>query len=71
MSEADTRAKLIDRYFTVSVGQKTISIVRKPPVGLTYIIEGKPKRRARGRIDYPLCIRVNISTQPRCRDIRL
>jgi len=33
-------------------------------VGLTYIIEGKPKRRARGRIDYLLRIRVNISTQP-------
>ena len=32
---ADTRAKLIDRYFTVSGGQKTTSIVRKPPVGLT------------------------------------
>jgi len=37
MSEAgaDTRAKLIDRYLTVSGGQKTTSIVRKPPVGLT------------------------------------
>ena len=35
LSEANTRAKLIDRYFTVSVGQKTTSIVRKPPVGLT------------------------------------
>ena len=32
---ADTRAKLIDRYLTVSSGQKTTSIVRKPPVGLT------------------------------------
>jgi len=27
-------------------------------------MEGKPKRRARGRIDYLLRIRVDISTQP-------
>ena len=50
MSEAgaDTRAKLIDRYFTVSGGQKTTSIVRKPPVELTLWRASQNEERAEG-----------------------
>jgi len=64
LSEADRRAKLIDPVLHSHIHREETAR------GID-IIEGKPKRRARGRIDYLLCIRVNISTQPRCRDIRL
>ena len=70
LSEADRRAKLIDPVLH-SIGWTEDHIHREETARGIDIIEGKPKRRARGRIDYLLCIRVNISTQPRCRDIRL
>ena len=63
LSEADTRAKLIDPVLH-SIGWTEDHIHREETARGIDIIEGKPKRRARGRIDYLLRIRVNISTQP-------
>ncbi len=63
LSEADTRAKLIDPVLH-SIGWTEDHIHREETARGIDIIEGKPKRRARGRIDYLLRIRVNINTQP-------
>ena len=63
LSEADTRAKLIDPVLH-SIGWTEDHIYREETARGIDIIEGKPKRRARGRIDYLLRIRVDISTQP-------
>ncbi|MHC1610501.1 MAG: DEAD/DEAH box helicase family protein [Candidatus Methanospirareceae archaeon] len=63
LSEADTRAKLIDPVLH-SIGWTEDHIHREETARGIDIIEGKPKRRERGRIDYLLRIRVNINTQP-------
>jgi type I restriction enzyme R subunit len=63
LSEADTRAKLIDPVLH-SRGW-TEDLIRREETGLGIdIIDGKPKRRQRGRTDYLLRIRVNLSSQP-------
>jgi len=63
LSEADTRAKLIDPALH-SRGW-TEALIRREETGQGIdIIDGRPKRRQRGRTDYLLRIRVNISTQP-------
>jgi len=63
LSEADTRAKLIDPVLH-SRGW-TEDLIRREETGQGIdIIDGRPKRRQRGRTDYLLRIRVNISTQP-------
>ena len=63
LSEADTRAKLIDPTLH-SRGWKE-DLIRREETGQGIdIIEGKPKRRQLGRTDYLLRIRVNLSSQP-------
>ncbi len=63
LSEADTRAKLIDPALH-SCGWTEDLIRREETERGIEIIDGKPRRRERGRIDYLLRARVNISTQP-------
>jgi len=63
LSEADTKAKLIDPALH-SRGWIEDLIRREETAQGIDIVDGKPKRRQRGRTDYLLRIRVNISTQP-------
>ena len=63
LSEADTRAKLIDPVLH-SRGWTEDLIRREETDQGIDIVDGRPKRRQRGRTDYLLRIRVNISTQP-------
>jgi type I restriction enzyme R subunit len=63
LSEADTRAKLIDPALHL-IGWTEDLIHREETACGIDIIDGKPRRRERGRIDYLLRIRVNASTQP-------
>ena len=63
LSEADTRAKLIDPV--LHSRKWTEDLIRREETGQGIdIVDGKPKRRQRGRTDYLLRVRVNISTQP-------
>jgi len=63
LSEADTKAKLIDPALH-SRGWTEDLVHREETAQGVDIVDGKPKRRQRGRTDYLLRIRVNISTQP-------
>ena len=62
LSEADTRAKLIDPAIRER-GWKEDHIKREETAGENIIVGGKG-RKGRGRIDYTLRIRVNSETQP-------
>ncbi len=62
-NEADTRAKLVDpalygRQWTEA------HIKREETAGTIEVIDGKPRRRARGRVDYTLRVRVTAGSQP-------
>ena len=63
LSESDTRAKLIDPAIHAR-GWTEDLIKREETAGAIEIIEGKPKKRARGRIDYTLRIKINPDNQP-------
>jgi type I restriction enzyme, R subunit len=63
LNEADTRAKLIDPAL-YKRGWTEDQIKREETAGAIDVIGGKPRRRARGRIDYLLRVKVNIDTQP-------
>jgi type I restriction enzyme R subunit len=63
LSEADTRAKLIDPALHRR-GWTEDFIRREETDSGIDIIDGKPRRRKKGRTDYLLRIRINISTQP-------
>lgn len=63
LSEADTRAKLIDPALH-SRGWTEDLIRREETAQGIDIVGGKPKRRQRGRTDYLLRIRVNTNAQP-------
>ena len=63
LSEADTRAKLIDPALHRR-GWTEDLIRREETAGAVEIINGKARRRARGKIDYVLRIKVNVDTQP-------
>jgi len=63
LSEADTRAKLIDPAIHVR-GWTENMIRREETAGAIEIVNGKPRKRARGRVDYTLRIAVNPETQP-------
>jgi len=63
LSEADTKAKLIDPVLH-RIGWTEDLIHREETACGIDIIEGKPRRREHGRIDYLLRIKVNINTQP-------
>lgn len=63
MSESDTRAKLIDPAIHKR-GWTEDLIKREETAGAIEIFEGRARRKAKGRIDYILRIRVNRDTQP-------
>jgi type I restriction enzyme R subunit len=63
LNEADTRAKLIDPAIHKS-GWTEDLIRREGTAGAVEIIDGKPRRRSRGKVDYVLRVKVNVDTQP-------
>ncbi len=62
-NEADTRAKLIDPAL-YQRGWSEDKIKREETPGAVDVVDGKPRKRAHGRIDYTLRVRVNSDTQP-------
>src|SRR5881628_3837371 len=63
LNEADTRAKLIDPGLHAR-GWTEDLIRREETAGAIEVVDGRPRRRARGRIDYVLRVRVNTASQP-------
>ena len=63
LNESDTRAKLIDPAIHAK-GWGEDLIRREETAGAIEIIDGKPRKRAKGRTDYVLRIKVNTETQP-------
>src|SRR6266567_7923667 len=63
LSESDTRAKLIDPAIHRR-GWTEDLIRREETAGAIEILGGKGRRRARGKVDYTLRIKVNPDTQP-------
>jgi type I restriction enzyme, R subunit len=62
LTEADTRAKLIDPAIHAR-GWTEDLIRREETAGAIEIVDGKPRKRTKGRVDYVLRIKVNIDTQ--------
>lgn len=63
LGEADTRAKLIDPAIYAR-GWTEDLIRREETAGAIEVIDGRPRRRARGRVDYVLRVKVNAGSQP-------
>ncbi|MBN1629673.1 MAG: DEAD/DEAH box helicase family protein, partial [Thermoleophilia bacterium] len=63
LGESDTRAKLIDPALHAR-GWTEDLIRREETAGAIEVVDGKPRKRAKGRVDYTLRVRVNIDTQP-------
>jgi type I restriction enzyme, R subunit len=63
LGESDTRAKLIDPGLH-ACGWTEDLIRREETAGTIEIIEGKPRKQTRGRVDYVLRVKVNPNTQP-------
>ncbi len=63
LNESETRAKLIDPALH-SRGWTEDLIRREETAGTVEIINGRGRRRGRGKIDYTLRIKVNLGTQP-------
>jgi type I restriction enzyme R subunit len=63
LTESDTRAKLIDPAIHAR-GWTEELIRREETAGAIEIVDNKPRKRSKGRIDYVLRIKVNIDTQP-------
>ena len=61
--EADTRAKLIDPALHAR-GWTEDLIRREETAGAIEIIEGRPRKQAKGRVDYVLRVKVTPDTQP-------
>ncbi len=63
LSESDTRAKLIDPALH-SRGWTEDLIRREETAGAIEIVDGRPRKQARGRVDYLLRVKVNAEAQP-------
>jgi type I restriction enzyme R subunit len=63
LNESDTRAKLIDPAIHAR-GWTEDLIRREETAGAIEIIDGKPRKQAKGRVDYTLRVKVNPETQP-------
>ena len=63
LGEADMRAKLIDPALHAR-GWTEDLIRREETAGAVEVVEGQPRRRAKGRVDYTLRVRVNPASQP-------
>ena len=63
LGEADTRAKLIDP--AIHAPEWTEDLIRREvTAGAVEVVEGQARRRAKGRVDYTLRVRVNTSSRP-------
>lgn len=62
LSESDTRAKLIDPAIHAR-GWTEDLIRREETAGTTDIVDGKPRKQAKGRVDYVLRVKVNSEAQ--------
>ncbi len=58
LGESDTRAKLIDAALH-ACGWTDDLIRREETAGAVEVVEGRARRRAKGRMDYTLRVRVN------------
>lgn len=63
LSESDTRAKLIDPAIHAR-GWTEDLVKREETAGAIQIIDGKPRKQARGRVDYTLRVKVNPGPRP-------
>jgi len=63
LSESDTRAKLIDPAIHAR-GWTEELIRREETTGAIQVIDGKPRKQAKGRVDCILRVKVNRDTQP-------
>ena len=63
MNEAETRAKLIDPVLHARGWTENL-IRREETAGSIEIVNGKPRKRAKGRVDYLLCVAVDNHSQP-------
>ncbi|MCI0547513.1 MAG: DEAD/DEAH box helicase family protein [Candidatus Rokubacteria bacterium] len=63
LGEADTRAKLIDPALHAR-GWTEDLIRREETAGAVEVVDNRPRRRARGRIDYVLRVRLDAESQP-------
>lgn len=63
LNESDTRAKLIDPAIHTR-GWTEDLIRREETAGAIKIIDGKPRKQAKGRVDYTLRVKLNPDTQP-------
>jgi len=63
LNESDTRAKLIDPALHARGWTEDV-IRREETAGAIEIIDGQPRKRARGRVDYTLRVKVSPDTQP-------
>ena len=63
LGESDTRAKLIDPALH-ACGWTEDFIRREETAGAVEVVEGQARRRAKGRMDYTLRVRVNQASQP-------
>jgi len=63
LSESDTGAKLIDPAIHAR-GWTEDLIRREETLGAIDLVGGRARRRAKGRVDYTLRVKVNPSTQP-------
>lgn len=61
LGEADTRAKLIDPALHAR-GWTEDLIRREETAGAVDIVEGRPRKQAKGRVDYVLRVKVNPDT---------
>ncbi|MGH7315959.1 MAG: DEAD/DEAH box helicase family protein, partial [Candidatus Rokuibacteriota bacterium] len=61
--ESDTRAKLIDPALH-ACGWMEDLIRREETAGAVEIVDGRPRRRAKGRVDYTLRVKLDESSQP-------
>jgi len=63
LGESDTRARLIDPALH-ACGWTEDLIRREETAGAVEVVEGQARRRAKGRMDYTLRVRVNAASQP-------
>lgn len=63
LNESDTRAKLIDPAIHAR-GWTEDLIRREETAGTIEIIDGRPRKHAKGRVDYTLRVKINPDTQP-------
>jgi type I restriction enzyme R subunit len=63
LNESDTRAKLIDPALHKK-GWNEDFVRREETAGTVEIINGRARRRSRGKVDYVLRVKINVDTQP-------